>query len=322
MGGSSQAGAINIAWVGVVLAVFVVLPIFIGTGWISVITEMLIMAIAATGLNLMLGYAGMISFGAAGIYAVGAYTTALILVKTSLPFGLGFIAGPVAAGLASVIIGWFCVRLTHIYFALLTLAFSQIIYTIVFTWYSFTKGDDGIAGIPVPAFLVSVEHYYYFALITAVVCFMLLWIIANSPFGKTLKAIRENPQRVLSVGIPVRRYQLGVFVLSGFFLGAAGSLFCGFNKNVFPDYAHWAKSADMLAVCLLGGIYNFFGPFVGSIIYIFLDKVITGVTEYWSFFLGLIIVLLVLFLPGGVVGFVLRSSSLVRGGDEKGNSKG
>ena len=295
-----------------VIVVMFVLPLIIPVGWLSLVNEMIILAVAACGLNLMLGYAGMVSFGPAGLYAVGAYTTALILYYTEIPFGLAFIAGPVVAALASVIIGWFCVRLTQVYFALLTLAFAQIVHTIVFEWYAFTKGDDGIVDIPVPAFLTSIPSYYYFSLIVVCICLALMWMIVNSPFGKTLQALRENPERTEFVGINVRRYQLSAFVLSGFFLGVAGSLFCGFNKNVFPNYAHWMKSTEMLVVCLMGGIYNFLGPVVGSAIYILLDKVITSFTQYWPLVLGLVILALLLFLRGGVAGFIAERMALRR----------
>ncbi len=299
-----------------VLVLFFIFPLFLPAGWLSLVTEMLILALAAAGLNLMLGYAGMVSFGPAGLYAVGAYTTALILVYTKLPFGLAFVAGPIVAALASILIGWFCVRLTHVYFALLTLAFAQIIHTIIFEWYDFTRGDNGIVDIPLPEILRSIPHYYYFSLIVVCLGIGLLGIIIRSPFGKTLQAMRENAQRAESIGIPVRLYQLATFVLSGFFLGVAGSLFCGFNKNVFPAYAHWIKSTEMLVVCLLGGIYNFFGPIVGSIVYLFLDKVITGYTQFWPLVLGLIIIILLLFLRGGIAGFIAERLALHRKREE------
>lgn len=296
-------------WLAVVLAFFVILPSFISQGYVSLVIEMLIMAVASCGLNLIMGYAGMVSFGPAGLYAVGAYTTALLIVKGNVPFGLAIIAGPVGAAIVGVIVGWFCVRLTHVYFALLTLAFSQIIYTIIFQWYGFTGGDNGIVGIKVPHYLASINHYYYFTLIMAVICLGLMWLICNSSFGRALEAIRENPERTEFIGIHVRRYQLAAFVLSGFFLGAAGALFCGFNHNVFPDYAHWSKGADFLVVCLLGGMYNFVGPVLGSIVYILLDKIISSFTEYWPLVLGPIVVLAVLFLRGGIAGFVWEKFS-------------
>ena len=269
-----KVAALGPKWLIVALILFLVLPLFIGKGWTSLVIEMLIMSVAACGLNLMVGYGGMVCFGGGGLYAVGAYTTALLIVKAGVPFGVALIAGPVMAALVGVVVGWFCVRLTHVYFAFLTLAFSQIIYTIIFQWYGFTGGDDGMTGIPVPDFLASINHYYYFALAIVIVCLGLMWMIISSPFGKTAQALRENPERTEFIGIDVKKYKLIIFVLSSFFLGAAGSLFCGFNHNVFPAYAHWLKSTEILIMCLLGGMYNFGGPVVGSIIYIFLDKII------------------------------------------------
>ncbi len=301
---NSLRASLRVGFGGGAVALLAVIPLFLGKGSVSLVNEMLILAIAATGLNLMMGYAGMVSFGPSGIYAVGAYTTALLLYYTKTNFGLAFLAGPLLAVLVAVVVGWFCVRLTHVYFSLLTLAFSQIIHTIIFEWYSFTKGDDGIVEIPVPALLSPIVNYYYFSLIIMIICLVLMWMIVNSPFGKTLQALRENPQRTEFIGINVKRYQLCAFILSGFFLGVAGSLYCGFNKNVFPDYADIMKSTEMLVVCLLGGIYSFLGPAVGSFAYMLLDKIITSQTHYWPLVLGLVIIALLIYLRGGIVGFI------------------
>jgi branched-chain amino acid transport system permease protein len=295
-----------------ILAVLVVLPIFISKGSVSLVIEMMIMAVAACGLNIIMGYTGMVSFGPAGLYAVGAYTTALLLVRADLPFGLAFVAGPVGAAVVGVVMGWFCVRRTFVYFALLTLAFSQIIYAILFQWYGFTGGDNGIVGIRIPAFLEPLRHYYYFTLIIMVLCLAAMWIICHSAFGRTLQTIRENADRAEFIGINVRRYQLAAFVLSSFFLGAAGSLYCGFNHNVFPNYAHWVKGGDMLVVCLMGGMYNFFGPVLGAVVYILIDKVISAYTEYWPLVLGVIVVLMVMFLRNGIAGFISERFSITK----------
>lgn len=296
-------------WQAAGFALLVALPFLISEGWLSIVIEIMIMMLAACSLNVILGYGGMVSFGPAGLYAVGAYTTALLLTKTGIPFAIAMIAGPIAAGAAGVIVGWFCVRRTTVYFALLTLAFSQIIWTIIFEWYGFTGGDNGIVGVPVPDFLMSISHYYYFSLVIIIVLLIILWKIVNSPFGKTLQAIRENPGRTKFIGINVRRYQLIAFVISSVFLGAAGTLFCGFSHSVFPDYAHWVKSTDMLIICLLGGIFNFSGPIMGSIIYILLSKLISSYTMYWLLFLGIIVVFLMLFMRGGIMGFILEKFS-------------
>lgn len=306
-----RVSALRLMWLAIVLAIFVILPFCIGTGWVSLLTDMLILAVAACGLNLIMGYAGMISFGPAGLYAVGAYTTALLIMRAGVPFGLALIAGPMMAAIVSVFVGWFCVRRTAVYFALLTLAFSQLIHAIIFKWYSFTGGDNGIVGIPVPSSLVPINNYYYFTLAIAVVCVLALWMIGNSPLGKALQCIRENPERTEFIGINVRRYQLIAFTIQGFFLGIAGSLVCGFNHNVFPAYANWDKGADIIITCLLGGMYNFFGPVVGSIVYILLNKVIASFTEYWLLVMGLIVILLVLFLRGGILGFISEKFSAI-----------
>lgn len=291
-------------WIIPALVVLLIIPVVLSQSQISLVNEVLILALAGCALNLMLGYGGMVSFGPAGLYAVGAYTTAILLTRFGAPFFLVVLAAPIMAAVVGAIIGWFCVRRTAVYFALLTLAFSQIIWIIIFTWYDVTNGDNGIVSIPVPEFLSSITNVYYFSLIVVVACIFILWKIVKSPFGATIQAIRENPMRTEFIAIPVKKYQLAVFVISSFFLGVAGSLFCIFSGSAFPDFAHWAKSTDMLVVCLLGGLYNFAGPIVGSAIYVFLSKVISKNTTYWMFFLGIIIAFLVLFMRSGVVGFL------------------
>lgn len=293
----------------ILLALLLVLPHFVPEGWISIIIEMFVLAIAATGANLMTGYSGMVSFGVAGFYGAGAYITALLITKAGVPFEISFFAGPVGTAILSLPLGWFCVRRSAVYFSMLSLAFAQLMHLIVFTWYSFTGGDDGIVGIPMPALLDSTFSYYYFALAVMITCLALIWILINSPFGKAIQALRDNPERAGFVGIDVRKYQLAVFVVSNFFLAAAGSLYCGFNKNVFAEYIHWVKTFEITAVYLLGGIFSFLGPTVGAAIYIFLNKIIIRYTEYWPITLGATIVLITLFMPDGVVGFISKKIS-------------
>jgi len=303
-------------WSVILIIFLLALPFFLRPIWVSLVNEMLIMALAGSALNLMLGYGGMVSFGPAGLYAVGAYTTAILLTRYGLPFPLAVLSAPLAAAAVGLIVGWFCVRRSAVYFALLTLAFAQIIWTIIFEWYDVTRGDNGIVSIPIPDFLFSITPSYYFILAVVTVCLFLLWTIVHSPFGTTLQAIRENPMRTEFIAVHVRRYQLAVFVLSSFFLGVAGSLFCVFAGSVFPDYAHWAKSTDMLVVCLLGGIYHFAGPIVGSVVYILISKVISKNTTYWMFFLGIIVVILVLYMRNGLVGFAAEKFTQMRNRSE------
>lgn len=297
------------SWMILVLLALLLVPFVFSQSMVSLINEMLIMALAGCALNLMLGYGGMVSFGPAGLYAVGAYATAILLTKYGAPFFVAVLAAPVVAAIVGAVVGWFCVRRSAVYFALLTLAFAQIIWTVIFEWYDFTNGDNGIVSIPIPEILYSIRNSYYFSLTIATVCIFVLWRIVHSPFGATLQAIRENPLRTEFIAVPVRKYQLAAFVISSFFLGIAGSLFCVFAGSVFPDYAHWVKSTDMLVVCLLGGIYNFAGPIVGSGVYILISKVIAKNTTYWMFFLGIIIVFLVLYMRNGMVGFAAEKIS-------------
>jgi branched-chain amino acid transport system permease protein len=262
------------------------------------------MGLFASSLNLLLGYTGMVCFGAAAFFGVGAYTSALIVLKTALPFPIAVIAAPVVAAVFGLIIGWFCVRLSDIFFAMLTLAFGELIFAIIFKWYSFTGGDDGLVEIPVPSLLQSIHSYYYFVLIIVMLCLTIFWLIVNSPFGKTLQAIRENPERVEFIGVNVRRYKLITFVIFSFFAGLSGALFGFFNHNVFPVYAGWMKGAEPLIMIILGGMYTFFGPIVGAAIFLIMEKIILARTEYWPISMGIVLTCCVLFLRGGSLGFL------------------
>lgn len=304
-----RGGSVKTISVIILCGVMIALPSLIGKSWLSITIEMLIMALAACSLNLMLGYAGMVSFGPAGLYAVGAYTTAILLTKVEMNIVPAMIAAPIMAAIIGWAVGWICVRRTQVYFALLTLAFSQIIWTVIFEWYAVTGGDDGIVSIPTPDFFFSLTNSYYFCLALVGGCIFVIWRIVNSPFGRTLQAIRENPSRVEFIGVNVKRYQLAAFVLSSSFLGVAGSLYSVFSGSAFPDYAHWTKSTDMLVMCLLGGIYNFSGPIAGTAIYTILTKTISKHTMQWNLILGIIIVLLVLLMRNGVVGFLSQKLS-------------
>ena len=293
-------------WGPVLALVFLIfLPLAIGESWVSLIVEMMALAIFATSLNILIGYGGMVSFGHAAYYGIGAYTYALLLTKAGAPFLLAMAAAPILSALGALIIGWFCVRLSHIYFSMLTLAFGQIVFAVTLQWYGFTRGDNGITEIPVPLSLQSTLRFYYFALVVMAVCLWGMKRIVDSPFGKTLQALRDNPLRTEFMGINVRLYSLAAFVIAGAFAGIGGALFAAFNHNVFPTFMHWGKSTEALVVTLLGGMFHFLGPAVGSILLIFLDKIVTSYLRYWSFVLGILLALMVLFFRGGFTGYVM-----------------
>jgi branched-chain amino acid transport system permease protein len=220
---------------------------------------------------------------------------------------LGFIAAPLASALAALVIGYFCIRLSHIYFAMLTLAFSQIVYFTAFKWYAFTGGDNGLIGVPVPEWVQdpTFTNYYRFVLVVCVLGIFILWRIVNSPFGKTLTAIRENPERAGFIGINVKRYELYAFMIAGAFSGLAGALIMLNERSVYPDLAFWTRSTQVLLMSILGGVYTFSGPIVGAFLLLFMDADITqNYPGIWQLFLGAVLVVILYGLPGGVVGFI------------------
>lgn len=276
--------------------------------WIQFTTQVFIWSLFGVSFNLLMGYTGMISFGQAAYLGIGGYTAGLLLKNIpGLSFYLGLAAAPVGGALAALVIGYFCVRRTHIYFAILTLAFGHIVYLIAFKWYGFTGGDNGLIGIPVPGWIAepTFANYYKFVLVICVVAIYLLWRIVNSPFGRALTAIRENPERADFIGIPVDRYRLYAFVLVGAFSGLAGALIMINDRSVYPDLAHWTQSTQVLLMSLLGGVYTFFGPIVGALLLRTMDADITqNYPEIWQLFLGGVLVLILFGLPGGIVGFI------------------
>jgi len=276
--------------------------------WITFLTEVFIWALFAVAFNVLMGYTGMISFGQAAYLGIGGYTAGLLLKKLAwMPFWLGMAAAPIGGALAAAIIGYFCIRRTNIYFAILTLAFGQIVYLIAFKWYDFTGGDNGLIGVPVPEWVTdpTFSNYYKFVLVVVMVAVYLLWRIVNSPFGKTLAAIRENPERTGFVGVNVKRYQLYAFMVAGFFSGLAGALMMINERSVYPDLAHWTQSTQVLLMSLLGGVYTFFGPIVGALLLQTMDADITSdYSEIWQLFLGSVLILILFGLPGGVMGFI------------------
>jgi len=301
-------------WIYYVLVSVIVImpPFFWGSFEIGFLIEMLILALAATAANLMAGYTGMVSFGLAGFYGAAAYVTALLITKAGFPFEIAFFAGPIGAFILAMPIGWFCIKRTAVYFAMLTLAFSQLIYVVVYTWYSFTGGDNGIVGISIPRYLQSTSSYYYFTLVVVLICLIVLKILTNSPFGKTLNCIRDNPERAGFIGNDIRTFQFASFIISSFFLGVAGSLYCGFSASVFAEYANWHKTFEITTVYILGGMHEFLGPMGGAIIYLLLQKLISARTEYWPLFFGIAIILVTIFLPGGIFGTILERFSVFK----------
>jgi branched-chain amino acid transport system permease protein len=257
-------------------------------------------------LNMLVGHGGLFQFHHAAFYGVGAYTAALVFTKTSLPFWTGFLAGPLAAALIGLLIGIFCVRLSKLYFGMLQISLGSLIWAIALRWYSLTGGDDGIHGIPMPDFISSQSRSYYFILVALGICLVVLYLIYKSPFGRTLQAIRDNAERCEAVGINVKRHQLIAITIATFFAGVAGVLFVVLERSVFPDLLFWVLSLEIFIMCLLGGWFTFAGPILGAAIVISLRTFVGSYTEYWTLILGIILILIIFFLPEGVVSLVSK----------------
>jgi branched-chain amino acid transport system permease protein len=299
-------------WLGLIFISALILPLVVGEFWVHVAVEILILGLFAVSFNMIFGYMGQLSFGHAAYYGVGAYATGLLMVKASVPLPICLLASMVVAGLCALILGYFCVRLTGIYFAILTLAFGQLMYYIIFQWYSFTGGDDGLQGIIPPDLLSSANAYYYFTLIIVTAALFVMWLISKSPFGYTMQAIRENDERTRFIGINVRRYMLINFVIAGMFAGLAGGLWGPFNRSIAPDLCNWHQSGIPVFMTVIGGPLNFLGPMVGSVVYTFLFAFVTGFTEYWPLTIGLVIIVVVLYMPGGVLGLIAEKLKVFR----------
>ena len=310
-------------------ALFLLVPLLPGTFWTHVGTEILILGLFAMSFNLLYGYMGQISFGHAAFFGVGAYATAMLFTALKTPAGqigipqflASLVIGPPVAALAALVIGFFCVRLTGIYFAMLTLAFGEMLFYIVFSWYSFTKGDDGIQGLLPPPFFQDAANFYYFTLAIVTAAAFVMWRITESPFGYTLRTLRDNQRRAAFLGTNVRTHMLANFVIAGTFAGLAGALWGPFSRSVNPGLLGWGESGIAVFMTLIGGAGAIIGPMLGSVIYTLLQAVVKMYTVYWPLTIGSVILAIVLFAPGGILGIIdrriraARSAEAAKDGD-------
>jgi branched-chain amino acid transport system permease protein len=299
-------GFIASRWVALTiisLALLVIVPLFAPTYYVYILALIFVTALLAMSLNFVLGYGGIYQFHHAVFYGVGAYTAAIIITRFKQDAWLAFLVGPFVAALTGLIIGWFCVRLTRLYFGMLQISLGSLIWIVVLRWYNFTGGDNGISDIPIPPALKSETSAYYFTFALVAICVSILYLIVKSPFGATLQAIRDNAPRCEAIGIDVRRHQLIAIVIAAFFGGVAGVLFVALERSVFPGMLFWSFSLELFIMCLLGGWFTFAGPMIGAAAIIALSR-FAGRNEYWTTLLGVILILLIFFLPEGVMGFI------------------
>ena len=284
------------------LVLLLLVPLIAGDYSLRVLTEISIFILFAASLHFMMGPGGMVSFGHAAYFGLGAYGAALAFRFLAAPMEIGLALAPLAAGLAGIVFGWFVVRLSGVYLAMLTLAFAQICWSIAFQWVELTGGDNGILGVWPSAWVDDTTAYYYLALAVCVAGTLALRRVIFSPFGYALRAGRDSPLRAESIGLSVRRIQWAAFALAAVFAGLAGGLFAYAKGSVFPTYISIPKSVDALLMVLLGGVQTVTGPIVGAAVYVSLHEQLVRWTELWRLVLGLVIVVLVLAFPQGLAG--------------------
>ncbi len=299
------AGIVGRVMVGVFLIALCALPLLEQHFFVVLATDIIIFCLFAASLHFLLGLGGLVSFGHAAYFGGGAYVAALLVSQANAPMELAFLLAPVGAGLAAVIIGWLCLRLTGVYFAMLTLALAQLVWSLVFQWDEFTGGDDGLVDIWPAEWLSETSAYFYFTVIVGVGGIIFLRHVAHSPFGYALRASRDSSRQAEATGIDTKRVQWIAFAFAGAMAGIAGGLFVFSKGSVFPTELEIAKSFDGLIVVFLGGVKTLSGGVVGAG---FLEVVKDYLTrfEYWRLALGLLIIAVVILAPYGIVGSLQR----------------
>ncbi|HEX9920629.1 MAG TPA: branched-chain amino acid ABC transporter permease [Candidatus Methylomirabilis sp.] len=292
---------------------FLVLPYLLPLvgGYTYLGVEVLIWSIFALGFNILLGYTGLPSFGHGAFFGIGAFALGIVQLRLVQGMWIPILAGTLAGAFFGALVGLFLAKKRGIYFALLTIAFSQMFWFVSWGWDSMTGGEDGLAGInrlPIglPGLfgidMENVLHFYYFVYFLFILCTLLIWIIVHSPFGRTLQAIRYNEVRAGSIGYNIALYKWISFTLSCAFSGLAGSLYALLRNAAFSDVMHWTQSGNVIMMVLLGGgLTNFFGPILGSGVFIVLRDLFSAHTEHWLLIYGLLFMCVIIFIPEGIL---------------------
>jgi len=292
-------------------ALLVALPAIFGSYYLGLATKMIIFGLFAMSLDLLIGYTGLASLGHAAYFGVASYATGLLALRLGWSVWWALPAGVLAAGLTAALFGLLALRARGSYFLMITLALSQVLWGVAFGWRSLTGGDDGLPEVPrpdpgLPWSFADNTPFYYFTLVIAAISTALLLRVVGSPFGQSLRGIRESETRMLALGYDTWRYKFTAFVLAGLFAGVAGVLYVYYNRFVSPDYIHVARSAEVLLMVILGGAGSLFGPALGAAVIVLLENIVSGYTERWLMVLGVVYVLVTLFAPDGITGVVRR----------------
>jgi branched-chain amino acid transport system permease protein len=298
------SGKGRIWWI-VALVVLCLVPLVLPRFYVYLLSIILLYGLLAMSNNFPLGFGGIYQLHHAVFYGIGAYGTALVITKSGLSPWLAFLIGPLVAAALSLIMGIICIRLSKLYFGMLQISLGSLVWAIVYRWYSFTGGDDGIHGVSVPDIISSYQGAYYFTLVITGVCLYIMYRILKSPYGSALQGIRDNPVRSAMIGVNVKRHQLLALIIAGFFAGVAGTLFVVVDNTVFPDMMFWTLSMEVVIMCLLGGWLTFLGPMLGAAMIVLIRTFVSTYTVYWALVLGIIFMLVIFFLPNGVLGWIV-----------------
>jgi branched-chain amino acid transport system permease protein len=282
-------------------------------GYTELATRIVVMGLAAMSLNFLLGFTGVLSFGHAAYFGLGAYGTAMAIKYWDVGSIPAIVLGVVVATIAAMIIGALIIRLRGVYFAMVTIAFGQVFYFIAFRWNAVTGGDDGLTGwrrLPINFGFAELDivkddrAFYYFALAIFAVCVATMAVLLNSPFGRSLLAIRENERRARFLGVPIEFHVWLSFVISCLFVSAAGGLYALLNNFIDPRALRVDLSGNLVIMAVLGGMRSFWGPLIGAAIFVALQDYVSSQTQNWMSVIGLVFVLVVRFFPRGVLGML------------------
>lgn len=310
--GLTRAFRTELLWGLVALVALLSLPLFDPSRvLLDFMIRLAAFGIFATSLNLLVGYGGMVSFGHAMFFGGGAYAFALTLQKTGLGIPAALAIAVAFCALIALVVGAICVRLKEIYFSFLTLAFQMLLHSVIITWTSLTGGDQGLTGgIPRPPFLglnlADIHHLYGFACVIGVLSLLAIRYLLQSPYGYTLRMVRDNAERAQFLGIDVWRVKLHAFVLAGCFAGIGGVLMALFVSGAFPDFSYWTMSGEAVFMIMMGGVNQFIGPVVGSALLLAFNDLITRTTEYHGLALGVVVLLFALGFKRGITDFMLQ----------------
>lgn len=297
----------------VFLALSLAMPFVMPSYMLTLYTELLILGLFAISLNIQFGFAGLVTFGHAAFYGLGAYTASILLLNTGMPF---IVAVPLAAALSGIIavpVGWLCTRAAGAAYAMLTLAVAQTFYAITFKWTELLGGSDGLAGVPRTTFgnwdavLATREGYFYFVVAVIALAYGVMRYFTRSPMGSIIRGIREQPERAEALGFNLKHYRMTAIVVSGVGGGLAGGLYAPFAGFVAPELLFWLTSGTGLMMAVIGGSRWLAGPMTGAFVFVLLEHYVQQFTQSWNLIVGGIFVLVVIFVPGGILSLTDRA---------------